>query len=737
MKASERLNCSAIENTLLYHCVPNENFSFLVEFCYNAKRIGVLQDNCLKLDDSGTLQPTECKQFKHGCPNKFYFSNTVWQYPECLQINENIRCFRADESCQQSSSLSVTSTGTNEPGYNETTTFLSTFNTTTSFLMVTGDRDDETGGRNEEKLDVWMIVSVLLLLGIASVTFLYTLLRVIHRRKVRCPSGNTYREDADEEYPFLPLIKEEKKFEEDSDKEAFFKAARNGKAEEMEKLLKKSAEKLKNPMEKRKDPTQNLANSRDRIRNYKTALHIASEENYLEATQLLIDYQADVNLTDTEGKTALYNASEANFEDIVKVLLTCNNLRADIPDKIGRTALYQAVIKNHPNIIKLLFEHGANIHYPDKEGLTPLIIAIRNQNIEIVKMFTSGPLNNRGREGGTNLYHAVDSMGQEEKTDDLECVRLLIHHCNADVNICDYQNRSPLLLACKKRRCDVVDLLLKTGKCNTNQGEIKGGWTPLHEATSSGNNAMTTMLLEHGGHPNVKDKGQRTPLHFAAKNGNKILLQNLLDHGANIYDVDIENVSALHFACMNNKNGLDILQYFWTKKYDFVCTLKNSETCKSPIYYAIRENVTELVNFLHAEGFGLPTSDGKSLIHSTAHRRNLDNLKYLVERASVDVNEKDKDGKTPLYILASGADMPLIEYLIEKNADVNLSNHSGRSPLHEAVSGGHFEVVKKLIVHQADVNREDNNGNTPLQESLDKDYQYQDIAIYLKSLSVS
>lgn len=36
-------------------------------------------DNCLKLDDSGTLQPTECKQFKHGCPNKFYFSNTVWQ----------------------------------------------------------------------------------------------------------------------------------------------------------------------------------------------------------------------------------------------------------------------------------------------------------------------------------------------------------------------------------------------------------------------------------------------------------------------------------------------------------------------------------------------------------------------------------------------------------------------------------------------------------------------------------
>lgn len=523
----------------------------------------------------------------------------------------------------------------------------------------------------------------------------------------------------------------------DSDKEAFLKAARDGEVEEMEKLLKKSVEKLKNSRKKRKDSTQNLANSRDRIRNYKTALHFASEENYLKATQLLIEYQADINLRDIEGKTALYNASEANFEDIVKVLLTCNNLRDDISDKIGRTALYQAIINNHPIIIKLLFEHGANIHYPDKEGLTPLIIAIRNQNTEVVRMFTSGPLNNRGREGGTNLYHAVDSIGQEEKTDDLECIRLLIYHYNADVNICDYQNRSPLLLACKKGRCDVVDLLLKTGKCNINQGEMKKGWTPLHEATSNGNNAMTTMLLEHGGHLNVKDKWQRTPLHFAAKNGNKMLFQNLLDHGANINDVDIENVSTLHFACMNDKNGLDILQYLWTKKYDFVCTLKNSETCKSLIYYAIRENASELVNFLHAEGFKLPTSDSKSLIHLTAHRRNLDNLKYLVERASVDVNEKDSHGNTPLYILASGADMPLIEYLIEKNADVNLCNDSGKSPLHEAVSGGHLEVVKKLIVHQADVNREDNNGNTPLQESLDKDYQYQDIAIYLKSLSVS
>lgn len=47
MKASERLNCSSINNTLVYHCVPNENVSSLVEFCYNTKRIGVPKGNAI------------------------------------------------------------------------------------------------------------------------------------------------------------------------------------------------------------------------------------------------------------------------------------------------------------------------------------------------------------------------------------------------------------------------------------------------------------------------------------------------------------------------------------------------------------------------------------------------------------------------------------------------------------------------------------------------------------------
>lgn len=36
--------------------------------------------------------------------------------------------------------------------------------------------------------------------------------------------------------------------------------------------------------------------------------------------KLLIEYGADVNIKDAQGKTALYYAKESNFEEMIKIL---------------------------------------------------------------------------------------------------------------------------------------------------------------------------------------------------------------------------------------------------------------------------------------------------------------------------------------------------------------------------------------------------------------------------------
>ena len=59
------------------------------------------------------------------------------------------------------------------------------------------------------------------------------------------------------------------------------------------------------------------------------------------------------------------------------------------------------------------------------------------------------------------------------------------------------------------------------------------GWTPLHEAASTGNIEITHILLKARGNPNFQDTVQKcSPLHLAARNGKLQVVKLLLDNGA-------------------------------------------------------------------------------------------------------------------------------------------------------------------------------------------------------------
>lgn len=137
---------------------------------------------------------------------------------------------------------------------------------------------------------------------------------------------------------------------------------------------------------------------------------------------------------------------------------------------------------------------------------------------------------------------------------------------------------------------------------------------------------------------------------------------------------------------------------------------------------------------------------------------NFDKVKRLVEEEEVDVNQADKHGNTPLwivryrdkkiakYLLEHGADpnkpdprgftllisaienhaKDFIELLVEYGADVNKSDNFGRFPLRQAVRERGFETVKLLLDKGADVNERDAFGYTSLTEAID---QIEDITI--------
>jgi len=85
-------------------------------------------------------------------------------------------------------------------------------------------------------------------------------------------------------------------------------------------------------------------------------------------------------------------------------------------------------------------------------------------------------------------------------------------------------------------------------------------------------------------------------------------------------------------------------------------------------------------------------------------------------KKGANVNEKDKDGVTPLMKAKWNNDVKVIKTLIQAGANVNdRDNNSGATPLiHFAWQNTNVEAIKALIEAGAKVNDRDNNDLTPL-----------------------
>jgi ankyrin repeat protein len=85
----------------------------------------------------------------------------------------------------------------------------------------------------------------------------------------------------------------------------------------------------------------------------------------------------------------------------------------------------------------------------------------------------------------------------------------------------------------------------------------------------------------------------------------------------------------------------------------------------------------------------------------------------------VDVNAKDKDGKTALMIAADLGPIDTVRALLEKGADANASDNEGWTPLFWAAFSGHSDAALTLLEKGADVNAKGKGGWTALMSAAD------------------
>ncbi|VTT56609.1 unnamed protein product [Fusarium fujikuroi] len=92
-----------------------------------------------------------------------------------------------------------------------------------------------------------------------------------------------------------------------------------------------------------------------------SALYIASIKGCPDIVQLLVDYGADVNALGGLDGSALQVAAMLGHEEVVEVLLGCDNIDLDARGGYHGTALRAALYAKHQSIVDSLIEHGAQM----------------------------------------------------------------------------------------------------------------------------------------------------------------------------------------------------------------------------------------------------------------------------------------------------------------------------------------------------------------------------------------
>ena len=122
-----------------------------------------------------------------------------------------------------------------------------------------------------------------------------------------------------------------------------------------------------------------------------TPLQCACITGNIDTIRKLLDKKAKIDIETENGKTALSIAIEENFKTIVLLLLTDNRDEVNKPNREQKTPLCIAAKRGNVNIVKLLVRHDADINFISPEG-TPIQIAQRNGHKNVLEFFAQHAL---------------------------------------------------------------------------------------------------------------------------------------------------------------------------------------------------------------------------------------------------------------------------------------------------------------------------------------------------------
>ncbi|KRT80580.1 Ankyrin repeat-containing protein [Oryctes borbonicus] len=314
--------------------------------------------------------------------------------------------------------------------------------------------------------------------------------------------------------------------------------------------------------------------------------------------------------------------------DEIRELLKLPENKCDALNHRKETPLYLS-LKNKcsDEMILLFIDHGADIHFRNRKGVTPLHLAVQRRNPNIVtKLIEKGAsVNLKDDRNGCTPLHIAIAQGRYHNVEELFKWR-----ASTETRNCFGQ--APLVYGlCKESGDRIISTLIDHG-CDVGVSDNKG-FTSLHYASYKKSTFIAQKLIEKGADINFRSHDGNTPLHMGVREDNLEYVCLLLCYGASVNEPNCLGSTPFHEAL--SKGYEEIAEYLLGYITDFNIQDKYDNTYLS---LSIGHHISEIVKDLLDECDVNILSEGEhSLCMAVRSLADFSNLQIIWSKTDFDV----------------------------------------------------------------------------------------------------
>lgn len=546
---STALNCT---QSNAYMCVPDENISKLLEFCYSLPQIQIQKGFCMLLNkNNSTVDSYDCRHLSVGCPTSNNQSHEVLKYRSCFIIVNG--CFVAEPTCVGD---------------------------------ITPDEHLDAGINLVQNVLVPVLV-VMIIIEACCILYLFLKKYIRSKKMYTRKNRKEYRmEQTSSKKEHIRSKKRYTRVDNDEDTDPLISEDDMESSFEFWSGLHPSEEN-----EGTKADNKEIRNiTKNESQNALCCLINACTKGDDDDVKDLLNKVESVNAFDKDNFSPLLKACVNERYSTVNLLLQ-NGADVNLKNENEISPLWIACQNGQYSIVNLLLYNRADIDLSNKNGASPLWIACQNEHYSIVHLLLCKrpDVNKSNKEKQTSPLWIACEKGQTPT------VELLLANY-ANINQCDSEQESPLYVACNNNHATTVKYLLEKGADINLYNKTKT--SPLFIACHNGHTNVVETLLTKNAMINLCRNDEASPLWIACQNGHDTIVQLLLKYDASVNLCNNNKATPLWIACQNGHEK--VVNMLLKKNADI--NLCENTTNYNPLCIAREKGHLSIVNLLRNPG---------------------------------------------------------------------------------------------------------------------------------------